>query len=325
MTARRADWPALSVAEWADTLDTLHLWTQIVGKVKLALTPVVNHWWGSTLRVTPRGMGTGTMYHGSTPVCIAFDFVDHRLDVEVGSGRRALALEPRSVADFHAELLRILAEEGCAVAIHGAPNEVADAVPFARDDAHASYDASAVERFRVALLHADRLLESVRGDFLGKSTPSHFFWGSFDLALTRFSGRTAPPHPGGIPNLPDWVSSEGYSHEVWSAGWWPGHGPAGIGEPAFYAYAYPPPDGFAGRDLGVPGARFAEAMGEYLLPWEAVVAAPDPDALVHRFLTASYELAAETGGWDRTALERTDRDRTVLESRAHRWSHPLEG
>ncbi|HUF14058.1 MAG TPA: DUF5996 family protein [Longimicrobiales bacterium] len=320
MTSREG-WPALPLEEWQDTLDTLHLWTQIVGKVKLALAPVVNHWWGVTLRVTPRGLDTGTMYHGRTPLRIEFDLVEHRLAIEAGIRRRHLDLEPRSVADFHAELLRTLAEQGCAVTIDRTPNEVEHAVPFDEDEAHASYDAAAVERFRIALLHADRLLDAARASFLGKATPSHFFWGSFDLALTRFSGRPAPAHPGGFPNLPDWVTREAYSHELWSAGWWPGQGPAGLGQPAFYAYSYPASPGFAGRDLGVPGAAWNGTMGEYFLTWSDVIAAPDPDAAVHAFLAASYAAAADAGEWDRDALDRSEEQLAELEAQVHRSSH----
>lgn len=314
-------WPALPLDDWRETLDTLHLWTQVVGKVKLALAPIVNHWWGVTLRVTPRGLGTGTMYDGQTPIAIDFDFVDHRLDIEIGTRRRHLALEPRSVADFHTELLRTLAEEGCPITIDRTPNEIEHAIPFDEDEAHASYDAAAVGRFRIALLQADRLLDAARASFLGKSTPSHFFWGSFDLALTRFSGRPAPTHPGGFPNLPDWVTREAYSHEVWSAGWWPGQGPADLGQPAFYAYSYPASAGFGGRDLGVPGAAWNETMSEYLLPWNDVIGAPDPDAAVRAFLTASYAAAADAGGWDRDALERSKAELHELEARVHRSSH----
>ena len=314
-------WPPLPLDAWRDTLDTLHLWTQIVGKVKLALAPIVNHWWGVTLRVTPRGLGTGTMYHGRTPLAIDFDFVDHRLDIEVGTKRRHLALEPRSVADFHAELLRTLAEERCPVTIGRTPNEVQDAIPFDEDETHASYDAAAVERLRVALLQADRVLDTARAGFLGKATPSHFFWGGFDLALTRFSGRAAPTHPGGFPNMADWVTREAYSHEVWSAGWWPGHGAADLGQPAFYAYGYPTHPGFGGRDLGVPGAAWSETMGEYLLPWNDVITAPDPDAAVRAFLSSSYAAAADAGGWDRGALDRPEAQLQKLEARVHRSSH----
>lgn len=311
-----AAWPPLPLDDWADTLDTLHMWTQVVGKVALALTPPANHWWAATLRVTPRGLATDSLHHGPVPVRLSFDLVDHVLVVEAGAARRRLTLEPRSVADFHGELMATLEALGTPVVIGDTPNEVAEPIPFAEDDAHASYDVAAVERFRVALVAAHRALASVRADFLGKASPAHFFWGGFDLAYTRFSGRPAPAHPGGIPHMPDWVTREAYSHELWSAGWWPGHG--GFGRAAFYAYAYPEPDGFAAAPSGAEAAYYDDALREFVLPWDEVREVSDPTGAVRSFLEATYAAAADRGGWNRAAVERTPPELETLETRIHR-------
>ncbi|MET0396085.1 MAG: DUF5996 family protein [Longimicrobiaceae bacterium] len=296
-------WPSLPLAEWEDTRATLHMWTQVVGKVRMAQTPWINHWWHVPLYVTPRGLTTGAMAYGAGSFEIAFDFVDHRLVVDAGGGgSRTLPLEPRSVADFHREVMGALASLGIRPRIWPVPVEVPDPVPFPEDHAHASYDPGYARRFGEALVRADRLLREFRSGFTGKCSPVHFFWGSFDLAVTRFSGRAAPPHPGGIPGLADWVTREAYSHEVSSAGWWPGGGP--FPDAAFYAYMYPQPAGYAGARVRPPEARYLADAGEWILPHEAVRAAPDPDGAVRAFLEDTYAAGAELAGWDRAALER---------------------
>jgi Family of unknown function (DUF5996) len=294
-------WPELPYAAWHETAATLQLWTQIVGKIRLALTPWVNHGWQVPLYVTARGLGTSPVPAGTEVLEMEFDFIAHRLSARTSRGEeRALALEPQTVADFYARTMQLLQEAGVSVTIHEMPNEVPDPIPFSRDSAHAAYDADAAHRFWRALIAADRVFKLFRSAFLGKASPVHFFWGSFDLAVTRFSGRRAPLHPGGVPGLPDDVTREAYSHEVSSAGFWPGN--AAFPQAAFYAYAYPEPAGF--RDRPVPaGARFEAALGEFILPYEAVRTARDPDALLLDFLSATYAAAADAGGWDRAALE----------------------
>ncbi len=289
------DWPALPVAAWQDTRDTLHLWTQVVGKVKLALAPEVNHWWQVPLYVTARGLTTALVpQRGGPGLEVVFDLTDHRLLVETTAGAvRRMALEPRSVADFHAEFHAHLRELGVDAPISRMPVEVAEAVPFDEDHGHASYDAAAVHRFWTSLVGAHRVLSVFRGRFRGKASPVHFFWGAFDLATTRFSGRAAPRHPGGVPNCPDWVMAEAYSEEVSSCGYWPG----GADEGAFYAYAYPEPPGYRDAAVGPAGAVYDAALGEGLLPYADVRAAPDPDEHLLRFLTATHDAAAATGDW----------------------------
>jgi hypothetical protein len=301
--AAPAAWPALPLAEWEDTRATLHMWTQVVGKVRLAQCPWVNHWWHVPLYVTPRGLTTSAMPHGAGSFQIDFDFVDHRLVVDAGAaGTRVLPLEPRSVADFHRELMAALEGLGIRPRIWPVPVEVADPIPFPEDQVHASYDPEHARRFGEALVQADRALRDFRSGFTGKCSPVHFFWGSFDLAVTRFSGRGAPPHPGGIPGLADWVTREAYSHEVSSAGWWPGGGP--YPDAAFYAYMYPQPDGYGDARVRPAGALYLPDAGEWILPHEAVRAAPDPDAAVRAFLEDTYAAGADLAGWDRGALER---------------------
>ncbi|MEJ1969580.1 MAG: DUF5996 family protein [Rhizomicrobium sp.] len=293
-------WPELPFAAWRDTAMTLQLWTQIVGKVRLALTPWINHSWQVPLYVTARGLGTSPIPFGDEVLEIEFDFIAHRLAARTSRGtERSLALEPRSVAEFYRAVLAMLDELGVTVSIVDMPNELVDAVPFSQDTVHNRYDADAAHRFWRALLQSDRVFKLFRSGFLGKVSPVHFFWGSFDLAVTRFSGRVAPPHPGGVPGLPDAVAREAYSHEVSSAGFWPGS--EAFPQAAFYSYAYPEPPGY--RDRAVAGGRFEPALGEFVLPYDAVRAAADPDAMLLAFLETSYAAAADAGRWDRAALE----------------------
>jgi hypothetical protein len=301
MNDARITWPELSYVNWRDTAATLHLWTQIVGKVRLALTPWVNHAWQVPLYVTARGLATSPIPCGQEIFEIEFDLIAHRLGVRASWGaERSIALEPQSVGDFYRRVIDLLDDMGITVRIGEMPNEIPDAVPFSRDRLHASYDAAAAHDFWRALVQADRIFKLFRSGFLGKVSPVHFFWGSFDLAVTRFSGRTAPPHPGGVPGLPDSVAREAYSHEVCSAGFWPGND--AFPEAAFYSYAYPEPQGY--REARVPAAaRFENTLGEFILPYEAVRAAAQPDALVLDFLAGTYAAAADAGRWDRAALE----------------------
>jgi hypothetical protein len=294
-------WPELVVDEWKDTRDTLHMWTQIVGKVRMELTPLVNHWWNVPLYVSSRGLTTSFIPYGSGGFEMTFDFVDHALHLDTDQAeRRSVALEPKTVAQFYEETMAVLGSLGIEVKILARPVEVEQAIPFAEDDVHASYDAKAVERFWHLLIQADRVLTDFRSRFVGKVSPVHVFWGGLDLAVTRFSGRTAPPHPGGAPNCGPWVMEEAYSHEVSSAGYFAGGGVEG----AFYAYAYPEPAGFADYAVAPAEAGYDPQLGEFLLPYEVVRTAPDPDAVLLDFLQTTYAAAADLGGWDRAALER---------------------
>ncbi|MBB4081209.1 DUF5996 family protein [Brevundimonas lenta] len=301
MTASVDDpWPALPYGDWAETGRTLHLWTQIVGKVRLAQTPWLNHSWQAPLYLTPRGLTTGPVFHGLRAFELEFDFIDQALRLRSDGPVGEIGLVPMPVAQFYARVMTLLNEAGLSVAIHGLPNEIPDAVPFTKDTAPRVYDPVQARRFWRALLQADRVMRTFRTAFLGKASPVHFFWGSFDLAVTRFSGRPAPPHPGGVPNLPDAVTREAYSHEVSSAGFWPG-GP-GIEEAVFYSYAYPEPPHFREAKAEPEAARFEAALGEFVLPYEAVRTAPDPDAALMAFLQSTYRAAADAGRWD-PALE----------------------
>lgn len=297
-------WPVLPpLADWQDTCATVHMWTQVVGKVRLALAPLVNHWWSTTLYTTPRGLTTSLIHGGSREFSIDFDFVRHALWLNASDGgERSFSLEPMPVADFYRKTMRALGELGVDVHIFPRPVEIPEAIRFEADEVHRSYDPDAMQRFFRALLQADRVFNDFRARFLGKVSPVHFFWGAFDLAVTRFSGRTAPKHEGGIPNCPDWVMHEAYSHEVSSAGFWPG---TGFGEAAFYSYAYPMPSGFESYSVKPDAARFDEALGEFILPYEAVRTARDPDRALLSFLQTTYEAAAELAKWDRPRLERT--------------------
>ena len=281
---------------------TLHLWTQIVGKVRLALTPWVNHSWHATLYVTARGLTTSLIPYGERAFQIDFDFIDHALLVRTSDGaERRLPLAPRAVADFHDALLTALTELGMPIRIHGSPNEVPEPIAFPEDREHAAYDPEYAQRFWRVLLQVDRGFKLFRTRYLGKVSPVHLFWGSFDLAVTRFSGRRAPLHPGGVPHLPDVITREAYSHEVSSAGFWPGGG--GVDFPAFYSYAYPEPDGFADARVAPDAAYYDKSLREFLLPYEAVRRASDPESTLMAFLESTYRAAADLGEWDRSALE----------------------
>ena len=295
-------WPALPYLAWKETCTTLHLWTQIVGKIRLARTPWANHSWHVTLYVTARGLTTSAIPYEGRAFQIDFDFVDHALLVWTSDGgAQRLPLAPRPVAEFHDQLMAALAGLQIRVRIHGSPNEVVDPIPFRADRQHGAYDPEYAQRFWRVLVQADRVFKQFRTAFLGKVSPVHFFWGSFDHAVTRFSGRPAPPHPGGVPNLPDAVTREAYSHEVSSAGFWPGGG--AIDYPAFYSYAYPVPEGFAAAPVRPEAAFFHAAMGEFILPYDAVRSAAAPDEVLLDFLQSTYEAAANAAGWDRAALE----------------------
>jgi hypothetical protein len=301
MALRDTPWPELRYDSWRDTLQTLHLWTQIVGKVQLALTPWVNHGWHVALHVNAGGLGTGPIPLGSDSFTLEFDFVSHRLVVRTSRGAvQALALAPQTVADFYQRLMRLLADMGVTVRIKELPNEVPDPIRFSEDRRHHSYDPKATQTFWRALVQVDRVLRRFRSGFLGKVSPVHFFWGSFDLAVTRFSGRPAPKHPGGVPGLPDAVTREAYSDEVSSAGFWPGND--AYPQAAFYSYAYPEPAGFRTAPVA-SGAAFEAQLGEFILPYETVRVAADPEAVLLDFLSSTYAAAAEKGGWDRVRLE----------------------
>ena len=300
-----ADWPALPLDGWQATYDTLHLWTQMVGKTRLALSPMENHWWQVALYVTPRGLTTSPIPHGQRTFEVSFDFVDHLLVARTSDGdTRTLPLEARPVADFYRDYRAMLGSLGLDVHIWPHPSEIDGAIPFPDDRVHAAYDPEAAQRCWRVMVQADRVMKRFRGRFLGKCSPVHFWWGAFDLACTRFSGRPAPRHPGGVPNLPDYVAVEGYSHECISAGWWPGGG--ALAEPAFYAYAYPEPPGCPQAAVRPAAAYYHPELHEWILPYDAVRESPDPDATLLDFLQSTYEAAANLGGWDRAALERRD-------------------
>jgi hypothetical protein len=295
-------WPSLPYPAWKDTCATLHLWTQIVGKIRLAKTPWLNHSWHVTLYVWTRGLTTSPIPDGARTFHVDFDFIDHVLWVRTSDGHsRQLMLKPMPVAEFYDDLMIVLRELGIAVTINTMPNEIEDAVAFNQDTAHASYDPEYAHRFWRVLLATDRVFSHFRTGFLGKASPVQFFWGSNDLAVTRFSGRKAPRHPGGVPNLPNAVAQEAYSHEVSSAGFWPGGGV--IDFPAFYSYAYPAPEGIAAAKVAPAAAYFSKELGEFILPYDAVREARDPEATLMEFLQSTYDAAADLAKWDRAALE----------------------
>jgi hypothetical protein len=295
-------WPELPTASWRETCATLHLWTQIIGKIRLARSPWLNHSWHVALYVTSRGLTTSPIPNGASSFQIDLDLIDHQVRISTSDGAtRELGLAGQSVANFYRLIMAALDELGIHVVIDEMPNELPDPIRFSQDQQHASYDAGAVQRFFQILVNADRVLKQFRTAFLGKASPVHFFWGSFDLAVTRFSGRRAPRHPGGIPHLTDAVACEAYSHEVSSAGFWPGS--AAIDYPAFYSYAYPEPAGFRTTQVRPNAAFFSEALGEFILPYEAVRNAENPDQTLLDFLQSTYEAAADAAKWDRGALE----------------------
>jgi hypothetical protein len=296
------EWPSLPFGEWGETCATLHMWTQIVGKVRLAQAPHVNHWWQVPLYLSARGLTTSAVPYGLKTFQIDFDFISHKLSIATSDGgARELALAPRSVADFYREFTSRMQELGLHVKIWTTPVEVPDPVPFERDETHKSYDAEYANRFWHALVQSERVFQRFRSGFTGKCSPVHFFWGSFDLAVTRFSGRRAPEHPG-APGVADSITREAYSHEVSSAGFWPG-GPA-LPEPIFYSYAYPEPEGFKDAPARPERAYYNTDFREFVLPYEAVRTSADPDGDLSRFLQDTYEAAANLADWDRASLER---------------------
>jgi hypothetical protein len=302
-TEPNSQWPGLPLAAWSGTCDTLQLWTQIVGKVRIALTPLINHWWNATLYVTSRGLAAPAMPYRGRTFDIVFDFVNHRLDIETSDGRvETITLKPMAVADFYAAFMAALRRLGIDVHIWTMPSEIENAIPFEKDRTHAQYDPVYVQRFHHALLQIDRVMAEFRARFLGKASPVHFFWGSFDLVVTRFSGRAAPPPKGTTPHAATWVMAEAYSHECSSCGFWPGNG--GYGRAAFYVYAYPEPEGYGEARLTTAGAFYDKNVGQFILPYDVVRAAREPDALLLGFLQETYAAAADLAKWDRKALER---------------------
>ena len=295
-------WPPLPYSAWKSTCETLHLWTQIAGKIRMTLTPWLNHSWHVPLYVTARGLSTSVIPYKGEVFEIRFDFIDQTLDIDVSTGqRRRIPLMPQPVCDFYSAVMKSLADLGIGVHISERPCEIPDAILLSDDRTHASYDPDAAQRFWCALVQVDRVFKKFRTGFIGKASPVHFFWGSFDLAVTRFSGRRAPPFTSKVPGLATAVMAEAYSHEVSSAGFWPGGG--GIDYASFYSYAYPTPDGFKDAPVAPKGAFFDEKLGEFLLPYDEVRNAADPEASLLLFLQSTYEAAAETAHWDRAVLE----------------------
>ena len=296
-------WPDLPLAAWSETCDTLQLWTQIVGKVRIALTPLLNHWWNASFLVTARGLAAIAMPYAGRTLDITFDFTNHRLLIEASDGRvENIGLKAMAVADFYNEFLQRLRRLGIDIHIWTMPGEIENALPFDKDRIHAQYDEVYAQKFWMALLQANRVMNEFRARFIGKASPVHFFWGSFDLAVTRFSGRTAPPPKGTTPHVANWVMAEAYSHEVSSCGFWPGNG--GYGRAAFYVYAYPEPAGYGDTHLLTPEAFYDTGLGQFILPYDAVRQSDDPDKLLLGFLQETYVAAAELAKWDRAALER---------------------
>lgn len=307
---KRSDpWPALPLEAWSDTSATLHLWTQIVGKVRLAQSPRVNHSWHVSLYVTARGLTTSPIPYGTRTFQIDFDFIDQRVIIQASDGGvGTVALEPQSVAAFYSRLMEQMGKLDLQVKICRQPNEVTEAIRFDRDETHRAYDAEYAHRFWKVLVQADRVIKEFRARFIGKCSPVHFFWGAPDLAVTRFSGRKAPLHPGGIPNLPDRITQEAYSHEVSSCGFWAGGG--SIQFPAFYSYAYPEPAGFAQASVQPAAAFYSTELREFILPYDAVRESRSPDSTLLGFFQTTYQAAANLGGWDRALLEREDYQKT---------------
>jgi hypothetical protein len=302
-TQDTSTWPALPYEAWSDTANTLHLWLQIVGKIQLMQCPWVNHSWHVALLVSARGLTTRLLPYGSRSIQLEFDFVAHQLHIRIDDGAAtSIMLVPQTTAAFYRKVMDALASLGVNVTIHTMPNELPDPIRFDVDDVHRSYDPDYANRYWRVLVQTHRVFETFRARFIGKSSPVHFFWGSADLAVTRFSGRTAPRHPGGVPHLPDWVAQEAYSHEVSSAGFWAGgeQYPRAV----FYSYAYPEPEGFAQSAVAPAAAHYSPELREFVLPYDDMRTAADPDAALLEFLQSTYEAAANLGGWDRAALER---------------------
>jgi hypothetical protein len=312
---RSEAWPSLSLDAWRETYAALHLWTQIVGKIRLSLSPWVNHSWHTTLYVTATGLTTSVMPYGSRSFQIDFNFLDHQLWLRSSDGRSAaLALEPQSVASFYGRLMEEMHKLDLDVRIHRRPNEIADSIPFDQDVTSRPYDADCAGRFWQILQQADRIFKIFRARFVGKCSPVHFFWGAADLAVTRFSGRKAPQHPGGVPNLPDWVTQEAYSHEVSSCGFWPGSGP--IPYAAFYSYAYPEPAGFSAAPVKPDSAFYSDDLREFILPYDRIRESESPDEILLEFLQTTYEAAANLAQWDRAALERSEHPNSARRARS---------
>ena len=300
--SKREDWPELNYNDWSETVTTLHMFSQVVGKTRMVNSPWTNHSWHVPLYITARGLTTSVIHHLGGSFEIQFDFIDHKLAVQTDSGQqRNLTLEGVSVATFYETLMSTLQDLGLSTTIHTTPSEIADATPFEEDTDSDAYDRDAVSRFFKALNQIDRVFKEFRASFIGKSSPVHFFWGSFDMAVTRFSGRDAPVHPGGVPNFPDWVAQEAYSHEVSSAGFWPG---TGLGYAAFYSYAYPAPHGFSDAAIKPDAAEWSSDLGEFLLSYDAVRNSESPDDTLLEFLQSTYAAAADLAGWDRDVLEK---------------------
>lgn len=297
-------WPRLPLEEWRETYAALHMRAQIVGKTRLALAPMENHWWQVALYVTPRGLTTSTLHQGRRALAVELDFLDHQLVIGASDGaQRAVPLRAESVAAFYETYLQALRDLGIDAHIWPVPVEMAEAIPFTEQQDPVPYDADAAQRCWRIIAQVDRILRQFRGRFLGKCSPVHFWWGSFDLACTRFSGERAPQHPGGFPHLADYVTRESYSHACISAGWWPGT-QGGVAEPAFYAYAYPEPAGCPEAIVHPRATRYDLGLREWILPYDAVRTAADPEATVMAFLQSTYAAAASLGGWNRAALER---------------------
>jgi hypothetical protein len=304
-------WPSLPLEAWAETYATLHLWTQIVGKVRLVQSPWLNHSWHVPLYVTARGLTTSPIPHGGRTFQIDFDFVAHQLVLQTSDGGTGhFALEPQSVAEFYRRLMAELAKLALPVDIYRRPNEIADPIPFDQDEVHRAYDPEYANRFWRILLQADRIFKEFRVRFIGKCSPVHFFWGAPDLAVSRFSGRRAPEHPGGVPNLPDWVAREAYSHEVSSCGFWPGGGP--VPYAAFYSYIYPEPEGFSTASIQPGDAFYSPDLHEFILPYDVVRQSESPDSTLLEFLQSTYEAGANLAEWDRSSLERAEDPRSAF-------------
>jgi len=303
-TSREQAWPALPLEAWGESCATLHMWTQIVGKIRLRESAPINHGWHSTLYVTSRGLTTSPIPHGPGTFQIDFDFIDHMLVLQVSDGQVArVALEPQTTAAFYRRVMDTLGALGIDIHIYAKPNEVVEAIPFDRDEVHRTYDPEYVNRFWRVLVQSDRVFKQFRSRFIGKCSAVHLFWGALDLAVTRFSGRRAPQHPGGVPNLPDRVTREAYSHEVSSCGFWAGSSGGAVPYPAFYAYAYPEPGAFGEARVSPSQAFYSAELREFILPYDAVRTAADPDDMLLGFLQSTYEAAADLAAWDRAALE----------------------